>query len=65
MVFEVNASMLVHDSNPNFPYKTPAVLAIKSAFAGMLAERADKARSRESLFVGQITSHPQNPVNNF
>jgi len=40
VVFEVNASMLVHNDNPDFPYKAPAVQAIKQAFDRMLRERA-------------------------
>jgi len=40
VVFEVNASMLVHNDNPDFPYKDPAVRAIKRAFDAMLRERA-------------------------
>ena len=40
IVFEVNASMLVHNDNPDFPYKAPAVQAIKQAFDAMLRERA-------------------------
>ncbi len=40
IVFEVNASMLVHDDNREFPYKDPAVRRIKSAFDAMLAKRA-------------------------
>jgi len=40
VVFEVNASMLVHNDNPDFPYKAPAVQAIKQAFDKMLRERA-------------------------
>ncbi len=36
VVFEVNASMLVHDQNREFPYKAPFVGRIKSAFDGML-----------------------------
>jgi len=40
VVFEVNASMLVHNDNPDFPYKAPAVQAIKQAFDEMLRERA-------------------------
>ena len=42
VVFEVNASMLVHEHNEAFPYKDPHVRAIKQAFDGMLAERAGK-----------------------
>ena len=40
VVFEVNASMLVHNDNPDFLYKAPAVQAIKQAFDEMLRERA-------------------------
>ncbi|MGE5159859.1 MAG: tetratricopeptide repeat protein [Gemmatimonas sp.] len=40
VVFEANASMLVHNDNPDFPYKDPAVRAIKQAFDRMLRERA-------------------------
>jgi tetratricopeptide (TPR) repeat protein len=39
VVFEVNASMLVHGNNEQFPYKTEAVERIKSAFHAMLARR--------------------------
>jgi tetratricopeptide (TPR) repeat protein/glutathione synthase/RimK-type ligase-like ATP-grasp enzyme len=40
VVFEVNASMLVHDDNAEFPYKDPSVRAIKRAFNAMLHQRA-------------------------
>jgi tetratricopeptide (TPR) repeat protein len=40
LVFEVNASMLVHDDNAEFPYKNPAVHRIKAAFDAMLARFA-------------------------
>ena len=40
VVFEVNASMLVHDDNREFPYKDPAVRRIKSAFDAMLTKFA-------------------------
>jgi tetratricopeptide (TPR) repeat protein len=40
LVFEVNASMLVHDDNAEFPYKNPAVYRIKAAFDAMLARIA-------------------------
>jgi tetratricopeptide (TPR) repeat protein len=40
VVFEVNASMLVHDHNENFPYKAPFVLRIKLAFDEMLRKFA-------------------------
>ena len=36
VVFEANASMLVHDDNAEYPYKEPAVRAIKAAFNAML-----------------------------
>jgi Flp pilus assembly protein TadD/glutathione synthase/RimK-type ligase-like ATP-grasp enzyme len=40
VVFEVNASMLVHADNAEFPYKDPYVRAIKAAFDAMLRKRA-------------------------
>jgi glutathione synthase/RimK-type ligase-like ATP-grasp enzyme len=40
VVFEVNASMLVHGNNQRFPYKTKAVERIKQAFHTMLEQRA-------------------------
>jgi hypothetical protein len=40
VVFEANASMLVHEQNEDFPYKAPFVLRIKSAFDGMLRKFA-------------------------
>jgi tetratricopeptide (TPR) repeat protein len=40
VVFEVNASMLVHGQNEDFPYKTPFVVRIKSAFDDMLRKFA-------------------------
>ncbi len=40
LVFEVNASMLVHDDNAEFPYKNPAVYRIKAAWDAMLARIA-------------------------
>jgi len=43
VVFEVNASMLVHADNAEFPYKDPAVHAIKAAFVEMLRQRAGAA----------------------
>ena len=39
-MFEVNASMLVHDDNREFPYRDPAVRRIKSAFDAMLTKFA-------------------------
>jgi len=40
VVFEANASMLVHDGNEQFPYKAPFVLRIKTAFDEMLRKLA-------------------------
>jgi len=40
VVFEANASMLVHEQNEDFPYKAPFVLRIKSAFDAMLQKMA-------------------------
>jgi tetratricopeptide (TPR) repeat protein len=40
VVFEANATMLVHSRNDLFPYKRPAVAQIKRAFDAMLARRA-------------------------
>ena len=42
VVFEVNASMLVHAKNEDFPYKTPAVQRIKVAFDAMLRKLATR-----------------------
>jgi tetratricopeptide (TPR) repeat protein len=43
VVFEVNASMLVHERNEDFPYKGPFVLRIKQAFDAMLQKFASAA----------------------
>ncbi|KFG95470.1 hypothetical protein GQ56_0120470 [Burkholderia paludis] len=43
VVFEVNASMLVHGNNASFPYKTAAVERIRQAFHALLARRAAAA----------------------
>jgi tetratricopeptide (TPR) repeat protein len=40
VVFEANASMLVHGQNEDFPYKAPFVLSIKLAFDEMLRKFA-------------------------
>jgi tetratricopeptide (TPR) repeat protein len=40
VVFEVNASMLVHERNEDFPYKAPFVLRIRQAFDAMLQKLA-------------------------
>jgi len=39
LIFEVNASILVHDDNAQFPYKCPFVHDIKKAFDEMLRNR--------------------------
>jgi tetratricopeptide (TPR) repeat protein len=44
VVFEANATMLVHTRNELFPYKRPAVTRIKLAFDAMLERRAALAR---------------------
>ncbi|MGA7803104.1 tetratricopeptide repeat protein [Bradyrhizobium sp.] len=43
VVFEVNASMLVHDDNAEFPYKDAFVRAIKTAFEALLRSRARRS----------------------
>lgn len=43
VVFEANASMLVHGRNQQFPYKTAAVERIRRAFQGLLAQRAQQS----------------------
>jgi tetratricopeptide (TPR) repeat protein len=52
VVFEVNASMLVHERNDDFPYKAPFVLRIKLAFDAMLqkfaSSGADEASASEA-----------------
>jgi tetratricopeptide (TPR) repeat protein len=44
VVFEVNASMLVHDDNAEFPYKDPFVRVIKNAFDAMLRNLAGRSQ---------------------
>jgi tetratricopeptide (TPR) repeat protein len=46
VLFEVNASMLVHDDNVEFPYKDPFVRLIKTAFDAMLRNRAGRGSAR-------------------
>ena len=41
VIFEVNASMLVHDDNATFQYKTPHCVRIKQAFHAMLSRAAE------------------------
>ena len=44
LIFEVNASMLIHDDNADYAYKAPHVARIKATFDAMLARRALAAR---------------------
>jgi hypothetical protein len=46
IVFEVNASMLVHGNNHRFPYKTAAVERIRQSFHVMLERKARNESSR-------------------
>jgi hypothetical protein len=46
VVFEANASMLVHDGNEQFPYKAPFVRRIKTAFDEMLRKLAIAGASK-------------------
>jgi tetratricopeptide (TPR) repeat protein/glutathione synthase/RimK-type ligase-like ATP-grasp enzyme len=43
VVFEVNASMLIHLHNEGFEYKTPHVMRIKEEFERLLRRRSGKA----------------------
>jgi hypothetical protein len=50
VVFEANASMLVHDEkNEVFAYKNPSTARIKIAFDGMLARRRAASWSSEAV----------------
>jgi tetratricopeptide (TPR) repeat protein len=49
VVFEVNASILIHDDNAQFPYKTPHCRRIKAAFEAMLAHAAKEAKAATGL----------------
>jgi len=44
LIFEVNASMLIHDDNADYAYKAPHVARIKATFDAMLARNALAAR---------------------
>jgi hypothetical protein len=52
LVFEVNASMLVHDDNADFPYKDPFVRVIKTAFDAMLHNRVSRDRITRPTPIG-------------
>jgi tetratricopeptide (TPR) repeat protein len=56
LIFEVNASMLIHDDNAGFAYKTPHVARIKATFDAMLARRALAARVPQALAHRQAES---------
>ncbi|TCR91142.1 tetratricopeptide repeat protein [Rhizobium sp. BK376] len=43
VIFEVNASMLIHLHNEGFDYKTPHVMRIKAAFERLLERRSNEA----------------------
>jgi hypothetical protein len=44
VVFEVNASMLVHDDNADFPHKAPHCRHIRAVYETMLARAGQRAR---------------------
>ena len=50
VVFEVNASMLIHLHNTGFEYKTPHVMRIKHAFERLLERRAKNAQPSTAPF---------------
>ena len=53
LVFEVNASMLIHLHNEGFEYKTPHVNRIRSSFESMLERRvAERPQALEPQRVG-------------
>jgi hypothetical protein len=56
VVFEVNASMLIHLHNAGFEYKTKHVMRIKHAFEQLLERRAQNAQS--AFFQPTQTSYP-------
>jgi tetratricopeptide (TPR) repeat protein len=45
LLFEVNASVLIHNDNADFAYKSPACIRIKQAFEAMLRRKAAKPSS--------------------
>ena len=52
LVFEVNASILIHNDNADFPYKGPACMRIKQAFEGMLRRAAAQRPSLTTIGAG-------------
>ena len=55
VVFEANASMLVHGHNAAFPYKTPFVQRIKHAFDAMLRKFAIGGRAQADRSVDPMS----------
>lgn len=53
VIFEVNASMLIHLDNPGFEYKVPYVRAIKMAFEQLLERRAKEYRASAQAAEGR------------
>ncbi|MBW6423829.1 tetratricopeptide repeat protein [Rhizobium sp. XQZ8] len=53
LVFEVNASMLIHLHNEGFEYKTPHVNRIRSAFETMLERRVGE-RSQQAIQAQRV-----------
>jgi len=56
VVFEVNASMLIHLHNEGFDYKTPHVMRIKAAFEEMLARRVAECAAMEQAVAKRVVS---------
>lgn len=56
LVFEVNASMLIHLHNEGFDYKTPHVMRIKAAFEEMLARRVADGVAEEQVVTKRTVS---------
>jgi glutathione synthase/RimK-type ligase-like ATP-grasp enzyme len=54
LVFEVNASMLVHDNNQHFPYRSKTVQRIKEAFHTLLERVARQSVCAAKLSNGQL-----------
>jgi glutathione synthase/RimK-type ligase-like ATP-grasp enzyme len=50
VVFEVNATMLIHLHNEGFEYKTPHVMKIKAAFERLLERRANEGKAATRQF---------------
>lgn len=53
VVFEVNASMLIHLDNPGFEYKVPYVRKIVDAFHRLLARKAHEHKSRMQVLLAR------------